>query len=112
MLTLEADTIVGVHPGIKSPIPERERRWALHNVRRHSQAREAVVSVEFGQETVRLSVRDDGRGLELPKTLGKFASRGNLGLIGMQGRARLLDASFSVESQAGKGTTVVVEVPG
>ena len=83
---------------------------ALHNVRRHSQATEAVVRVEFAQRKVKLNVIDNGCGFELPEVLGDFAGKGKLGLIGMQERARLLNSSFTVRSQAGRGTTVAVEV--
>jgi PAS domain S-box-containing protein len=85
---------------------------ALHNVRRHAQATETVVRMEFTPEQVKLNVTDNGRGFELPKALSDFAGRGKLGLIGMQERTRLLDGSFSVKSQVGKGTTIAVEVTG
>ena len=85
---------------------------ALRNVRRHSQATEAVARVEFTPKKVKLNVTDNGSGFELPEVLGDFAGKGKLGLIGMHERARLLDGSFSVKSQLGKGTTVVVEVAG
>ena len=85
---------------------------ALHNVRRHSQATETVVRVEFTPKKVKLNVTDNGSGFELPEVLGDFAGKGKLGLIGMHERARLLDGSFSVKSQVGKGTTVTVEVAG
>jgi signal transduction histidine kinase len=85
---------------------------ALHNVRRHAQATETVVRMEFTPEQVKLNVTDNGRGFELPKALSDFAGRGKLGLIGMQERTRLLDGSFSIESQLGEGTTIAVEVAG
>ncbi len=83
---------------------------ALRNVRRHSQATEAVVRVEFALKKVKLDVTDNGSGFELPEVLGDFAGRGKLGLIGMHERARLLGGSFSVKSQPGRGTTVAVEM--
>ncbi len=85
---------------------------ALHNARRHSRAREAVVRVEFSHRKVKLNVIDNGRGFELPEALGDFAGRGKLGLIGMHERVRLLNGSFLVKSQPGRGTTVSVEVAG
>jgi len=85
---------------------------ALQNVRRHSRATEVVVRVEFGAEKVRLDVTDNGTGFELAEVLGDFASRGKLGLIGMQERARLLDGNFSLKSEVSKGTTISVKVPG
>lgn len=85
---------------------------ALRNVRRHSQATEAVVRVEFTPNKIKLSITDNGEGFELPKVLGDFASRGKLGLLGMHERARLLGSNLSVKSQVGKGTTIALEVEG
>lgn len=83
---------------------------ALRNVRRHSGATKTVMKVNFTQRKVRLTVSDNGGGFELPDMLSDLATEGKLGLIGMQERARLLDGSFLVKSQVGKGTIVVVEV--
>ena len=85
---------------------------ALRNVRKHSQATKAVVRVEFTPEKVRLDVTDNGCGFELLERIGDFASMGKLGILGMHERARLIDGSISVESEAGKGTMVAVEVAG
>jgi PAS domain S-box-containing protein len=83
---------------------------AMHNIRKHSQATEARVVVEFTRETARLTVNDNGKGFEVPDDLGDLASRGRLGLVGMRERARLLNANFSVRSEVGKGTTLMVEL--
>jgi len=83
---------------------------ALHNVRKHSQATEAVVKVEFVEKKVKLNVIDNGCGFELPNRLDDFVGTGKLGLIGMQERARLLDSSLTIKSEVGRGTTVTVEV--
>ncbi|MEE8174159.1 MAG: PAS domain-containing sensor histidine kinase, partial [Dehalococcoidia bacterium] len=85
---------------------------ALSNVRKHSQATEAVVRVEFCDDKIRMAITDNGQGFELPDMLSDFVAKGKLGILGMHERARLLDGSFSVQSEAGKGTTVSVEVAG
>ena len=59
----------------------------------------------------RVIIEDEGRGFELPETLGDLSHSGKLGLIGMEERARLLGGSVKVESEPGKGTTVIVEAP-
>jgi len=83
---------------------------AVRNVRKHSEAATAVITVEFDRDKVVVSVTDDGKGFELPKRLSDFTSMGRLGLVGMQERAQLFKGSFSVQSEVGKGTTVRVEV--
>ena len=98
-------------PGDAELVLFRIAQEALRNVRKHSEATEAVIRVEFAPGTVRMNVIDNGCGFEVPEVPGDFAGNGKLGLIGMHERARL-DGSFSVQSQVGKGTTVTVEVAG
>jgi PAS domain S-box-containing protein len=83
---------------------------ALRNTRRHSEATEVVVNMKLTPKEVKLRITDNGRGFKLPKSLGDFASNQKLGIIGMQERARLLDGSFLIKSQVGKGTTIMVSV--
>lgn len=85
---------------------------ALRNVVKHSQAREVVVRIEFASTAVRLSVTDNGKGFETPGSLGDLASKGKLGLLGMQERARLLGGNLNIKSQVGSGTAIEVEIAG
>lgn len=84
---------------------------ALRNVRKHSQATEVVVRVQFVPEKIELTITDNGKGFEVPELLSDFANKGKLGLIGMSERARLLNSSFTVKSGGRKGTTVSVNTP-
>ncbi len=84
---------------------------AISNARRHAEASEIEVSIEFDEGKIVATVRDNGKGFELPRTLGELSRKGKLGLIGAEERARLLGGSLTVQSEPGKGTTVVVEVP-
>jgi signal transduction histidine kinase len=84
---------------------------ALNNTRRHAQASEAQVVVEFAEDRTKVTITDNGRGFELPGRLDDFTRSGKLGLAGMQERAQLLCGTLEVKSTPGKGTTVMVEVP-
>jgi len=84
---------------------------ALRNVWKHSEASRAWVTVEFGDDRTSLTVKDNGKGFEPLQNIGDLASIGKLGLIGMQERARLIGGKLTVQSEAGKGTTVTAEVP-
>ena len=84
---------------------------ALRNAWRHSQATEVELIVEFGPSTIRIVVADNGKGFELPGTVGELTRSGKLGLVGMEERARLLGGSVRMESEPGKGTKVTVEAP-
>jgi PAS domain S-box-containing protein len=84
---------------------------ALNNVKKHSRASRVDLTVRYEEGSVTLSVDDDGQGFRLPERIGDLAASGKLGLIGMQERARLLGGTFTVRSEPGKGTSVVVTLP-
>jgi len=84
---------------------------ALSNIRRHAKASMAEVELKFENNKVRLSISDNGKGFDLPSHPESLASTGKLGIIGMYERARLLGGSLKVQSELGKGTQVVAEVP-
>ena len=104
--------------GIERRLPEevelvlfRITQEALRNVWRHSQATKAEITVEFDQNKIRITVSDNGKGFNLPKTIGDLARDGKLGLVGMQERAQLLGGTLTVQSQPGKGSSIAVEIP-
>jgi PAS domain S-box-containing protein len=84
---------------------------ALSNIRRHAQASEAQVAIDFTENRVKLTISDNGRGFELSGRVDEFPRSGKLGLAGMQERAQLLGGTLEVKSKPGKGTTLIVEVP-
>ncbi|MES0279066.1 MAG: PAS domain S-box protein [Dehalococcoidales bacterium] len=84
---------------------------ALNNIRRHTNASMALVTVEFGDDETLLSISDNGKGFEPPERMSDMAGSGKLGLAGMQERAQLLGGRINISSQPGKGTTVTVHVP-
>jgi PAS domain S-box-containing protein len=84
---------------------------ALHNVKKHSCATRAIIKLKLSAGRVQLCIIDNGIGFRLPAHLSNLARGGKLGLIGMNERVRLLNGGLSFESEVGKGTTVVVDVP-
>jgi PAS domain S-box-containing protein len=85
---------------------------ALNNIRRHAQASEAKVVIDFTEDKVKVTISDNGRGFELSGGVDDLPRSGKLGLAGMQERARLLGGTLEVKSTPAKGTTLIVEVPG
>lgn len=84
---------------------------ALNNIRRHAQASEATVVIDFTGDKVKVAISDNGRGFELGGGVDDLPRSGKLGLAGMRERARLLGGTLEVQSTPGKGTTLIVEVP-
>lgn len=76
---------------------------ALSNATRHAQARSILVTLEAGAQLLRLTVRDDGRGIDAARM---SLSSSSLGLIGMDERAALAGGDLEVGSEAGQGTII------
>lgn len=83
---------------------------ALNNVVHHAQAKQAVVSLQFNKD-IRLEVRDDGTGFDVPQSPTEFAPSGHFGFLGMRERADLIGARLDVQSEIGKGTRLSVTLP-
>jgi len=84
---------------------------ALSNVRRHSGATNVLVTAEFLQESVVLTIEDDGEGFVVEEKMQEASGTGTLGLMGMQERTLLVGGTLTVHSEPGKGTTVRAEIP-
>ena len=104
--------------GMERRLPEevelvlfRVTQEALRNVWRHSQATKAEITVQFDEHRTCVTIADNGKGFKLSRSMNELARDGKLGLAGMQERAALLNGTVSVESEPGKGTRVIVDVP-
>ena len=87
----------------------RSAQEGLTNVRKHAGATSVRVTLTYGGDgTVRLGVRDDGRGLSLPGA----GADGRFGLVGLRERAACAGGRVSVAPVPGGGTELLVEVPG
>jgi PAS domain S-box-containing protein len=80
---------------------------ALHNSAKHSGVRYFEVRLSGTSDEVHLTVSDSGAGFD--REAAKEA-RG-LGLISMEERLKLLNGTFSIESQHKRGTTIRAHVP-
>jgi len=89
----------------------RVAQEALRNAWRHAQATKTDVIVEFGDRKIRITIKDNGEGFDLPETTGDLVKRGRLGLAGMQERIQLVRGSLKMKSSPGEGTMVVIEAP-
>lgn len=79
----------------------------LGNAARHSQAVVVRILVDLGQERVRVSVDDNGKGFD-PDSLQQSNS---LGLRLIRERTEMLGGNFEIDSNIGKGTRISFAVP-
>lgn len=84
---------------------------AISNIARHAEAESVTIAIAFCEKTVSLEVVDDGRGFEFEGVTGAAQGPRGLGLLGMKERAALLNGTLTVDSEPGKGTRVIVEIP-
>jgi signal transduction histidine kinase len=102
--------------GTLRPLPQqvennllRIGQEAVNNAVRHSGAGNISVRLQFDATSVRLSVRDDGRGFD-PEA-GAGGPNGHFGLVGMRERAREMGGEVRVAARPGGGCEVEVGVP-
>lgn len=89
---LDSDVQVAVYRSVQE---------ALHNVAKHSRARNAKVKLTISGGKLSLEIEDDGIGFSTRNA----ADRG-FGLKGMRERASALGGSMKIHSQPGKGTRI------
>ena len=98
--------------GVKRSLPTstevvllRVAQEALANVGKHAGAREVTVELDYDDDTVLLTVSDDGAGFN------PDAVSGGYGLRGMRERIRQAGGTITVATAPGEGTVVRAEVP-
>jgi two-component system NarL family sensor kinase len=85
----------------------------MSNIVKHALASHAWVSLERLEACAKLTVRDDGVGFDVERTMaenGLSQVRG-FGLTGMRERIDILGGRLEVSSRPGHGTTVTAWVP-
>lgn len=81
---------------------------SLTNVARHAHAGAVRLSLRKQKNRVVLEVQDNGRGI----SEGELKNPRSTGLLGMRERARLLGGELRILATPGRGTRVVVSIPG
>ena len=79
----------------------------LGNSARHSQAATLKLHIDMGNEQVRVSVDDNGKGFD-PEAV---RAGNSLGLKLIQERTEMLGGTFEMDSSIGKGARIVFSVP-
>jgi signal transduction histidine kinase len=88
----------------------RIAREVLRNAFRHARARQIEAEIRYDDRSLRLRIRDDGKGID-PGVLEEGERPGHWGLLGMRERAKRIGAQLDFWSEAGAGTEVELTVP-
>lgn len=108
------DAAVAVE-GLPRELPEevktalfRVTQEALTNVRKHAQARQVRIALDFTDDRVRLEVADDGVGFDVDAM--QLDPKRGIGLRNMRERVASVGGRLEMRSGNG-GTTIVADVP-
>ena len=85
----------------------RAMQELLGNASRHSHATEVKALVDVGDNLIKVSVDDNGKGFDVDM----IDEGSSLGLKLIKDRAEMLGGSFDIDSSAGKGSRVTFSVP-
>jgi two-component system nitrate/nitrite sensor histidine kinase NarX len=84
---------------------------SLTNIRKHSDAENVrIMMCTSGSDSYKVLIEDDGVGFSKPQT--SYHSGEHIGLSIMRDRAKRFGAEFTVESEPGEGTRIVLEFTG
>ena len=80
----------------------------LANVRQHAHATRATVALDLAEDTVRLSVEDNGSGFDVNEVLN---ARKGIGLSTLRERVEMMGGQAQIDSAPGRGTRVSLIIP-
>jgi signal transduction histidine kinase len=84
---------------------------AITNTVRHARAKSLSVALRRVDRALRLVVRDDGAGFDVPKAEARAEQGTSLGLLGIKERSALAGGHARIVSAPGKGTTIEIHLP-
>lgn len=108
----DVGAVDGVLPSDSQIVVYRIIQESINNILKHSGATRAFVEVWCDNGTLRIAVRDNGRGFTewAQEAIGP-ANGSGLGLVGIAERVRMLGGAHAIVSTPEQGTTVTVEIP-
>ena len=84
---------------------------ALTNVAKHAKASQVDVIIEMHQGEFVLLVEDNGLGFDVESIVSEPNPESHLGILGMIERANMIGGRLELDSEKGRGTTVVLRIP-
>jgi signal transduction histidine kinase len=106
---------LGSHPdlarmdGQRGEVLFRVAQEALNNTFKHARATRVKIDFSATPEALTMEISDNGKAFSVSEKMGQRTGR--LGLLGMQERLRFVHGTFAIESVAGRGTRITVQIP-
>jgi two-component system, NarL family, sensor histidine kinase UhpB len=88
----------------------RVAQEALNNAARHAAAAHVTLTLRRIDETLHLSIVDDGKGFDVARKLDSQTHDG-LGLLGICERMSMIGGGAKIDAERGRGTRITVHAP-
>jgi PAS domain S-box-containing protein len=86
-------------------------RELVNNTIKHARAHNVAVDIQKCENTIRISVNDDGVGFKVDELESPERPRGGFGLFSIAERLKYIGGSFEFQSQPGRGSSFTLEAP-
>ncbi|MFQ6014969.1 MAG: GAF domain-containing protein [Anaerolineae bacterium] len=84
---------------------------AITNIKKHAGASNVWLTLEEREDSLFVTIKDDGKGFDVKEVEKSYDRRGSLGLLNMRERTELIGGQISFDSAIGQGTSVNLVVP-
>lgn len=86
---------------------------AVNNARKYAEASriDLIIEPEESQDTLTVTIQDDGLGFDMSAVMNHYEERGSLGMINMKERTEGINGTFRLHSQPERGTVISLIVP-
>ncbi|MBC7587357.1 MAG: sensor histidine kinase [Chitinophagaceae bacterium] len=91
----------------KASVVYRIVQELLNNILKHAQAKNALVQLVRKNESLSITVEDDGRGFDA----SILQANDGIGYLNLQNRVTYLNGTMDIQTALGKGTSVNIEIP-
>lgn len=119
LMTLKASGLIKIQfnvSGTEFHLPEQKAIFLfrmfqemVNNILKHSKATFVFVELVYGDDnTFTMKVEDNGAGFNIAEKTGSHSPAKGVGLKSMSNRAKLVGAEITIDSEAGKGTSILV----
>ena len=81
------------------------------NIEKHANASHVSISINRTDSNITIRIEDNGDGFSMQNALRKSESTRSMGLRNMRERIELLQGTFFIHSDVGKGTFLEVKAP-
>lgn len=80
----------------------------INNIVKHASASRATVQLVKYPDNINITVEDNGKGFDYPKTLQE---KKGIGLGNIQSRLEYMKGTIDIDTLPGRGTTVIIDIP-